>query len=190
MEHKNYYNFIGKIALEFRLSLNNICKLSGKEDTEENRMNIYNILVQASDKNDGLIKKYNYLFFYEALNEPQNISKISFEKAVNFVKRYKQAKKEANTGKIRELFRELNKTELDFNITKDKIGRENLSDEDIEIISRYRIKNMVPRMSFCEAFGIHRTSLEEREKKIKDPVLIKKLNILGELLAYNGRKKR
>ena len=190
MEHKNYYNFIGKIALEFRLSLSNICKLSGKEDIEKNRMEIYDILVEASEKNHDLIGKYNYLFFNESLNESENISKISFEKAVNYIKRYKQAKKENNVDKIKELIRELNKTELDFNSIKEKIGATRLSDEDIEIISRYRIKNMVSRMSFCQAFGIHRTSLEEREKKIKDPVLIKKLNTLGELFAYNGRKKR
>lgn len=190
MEHKNYYNFIGKIALEFRLSLNNLCKLTGKQDTEQNRMDIYNILVQASDKDEDLIKKYNYLFFYEALNEPQNISKISFEKAANYVKRYKQAKKEDNKEKIKELMRELNKTELDFNSTKDKIGRQNLSDEDVEIISKFRIKNVVSRIGLCEAFGIHRTSLEEREKKLKDEVLKKKLNILGEYLTYNVRKKR
>lgn len=190
MEHENYYKFIGKIALEFRLSLDNICKITGKENTEENRLSFYNTLEKINGKDLDLMDKYKYLFFYETLYEKESISKIAYTKAVNYIKRYKQANKEKDVEKIKKLMYELNKTEIDFNLTKDKFGKEILTLEDIEVISKYRIKNLISRERLCEDYGYSRSTLEKREFQLKDDVISAKLKILGEFLSTPGKKMR
>ncbi|MBR6689938.1 MAG: hypothetical protein IKL65_01235 [Bacilli bacterium] len=180
MINKNLYMFIGKLALEFRLSLDNICKMLGKENTDDNKMEIYNILKELSDNDDILIRKYNYLFFYETLRESENISKISYEKATNYVKRFNKARKDDNKELAKQLLKELDRTELDLISIRKKFGKENLTEEDINIICRYRIKNVLSRLKFCEHFGINRSTLENREKGLTDTVLIQKLNSIAE----------
>jgi len=180
MKNKNLWIFIGKIALEFRLSLDNICKILGKENTDDEKMKIYECLKSTTEGKENLLMKYKYLFFYETLREPENVSKIAYERAANYLKRYNHAKQEEEHDLVKQILTELDKTELDFISIKGKFGKENLTDEDINIICRYRIKNVLSRLKFCEHFGINRSTLENREKGLTDTILIKKLNSISE----------
>ena len=66
------------MALEFRLSLDNLCKLLGKEVTEQNKMDIYKAISLIFDNDPDYIEKFKYLFFYETFNEPQTSAKIAY----------------------------------------------------------------------------------------------------------------
>lgn len=174
------YNFLGQIALEFRLSLDNICKILGKEPTEENKMEIYNNIEISANKDIGKINKYKYLLFYETFNEPTRIASVALSKTINYLKRYQKAVSENNKEKLIELENELYKTEDQFKQISGKISVDRLSDEDIEKIARYRLKNVISRKTFCEDYSIGRSSLSERENKISSNYLKHKLEILSE----------
>jgi len=189
MENKELYNYVGKIALEFRLSLDNVCKIMGKEPTEENKMEIYKNIEEVSRRDYDLIKEYKYLFFYETFNESDNVAMIAYVKAANFIGRYNRAKKEGNEELATKTLLELSRTDNEFNQIKSKIGKQALTEKDVEIITRYRIKHAISRIAFCEQYGISRTSFEKRDRNISNSLLKKKLDILSEfLLSIENRK--
>ena len=61
MNSNNMYNFIAKMALEFRLSLHNVCRLLGKEPTDANKMEIYHKIIELNWELDAK-NAYSYLF--------------------------------------------------------------------------------------------------------------------------------
>ena len=177
MENVNTYKFVGKIALEFRLSLKNVCKLLGKEPNEKNKMNIYQIIKEL---NITTYEELNYLFFYETVNEPENISKITYSRAVNYVKRYNKAKKDGNKEEVIKILGELVKTEKDFEeVRKREYGKE-YTKEEIDIISRYRIKHVMSRERCCNWFGFGESTIGVKEKQTDDNVLKIKIETLNE----------
>ena len=54
------------------------------------------------------------------------------------------------------------------------------TDEEIEIVTRYRVKYSIPRKNFAEYYGFSSRSLEGRDKNVKDEGLKKKVQLLGE----------
>ena len=179
MKNKKLYIFIGKMALEFRLSLDNVCKILGKENNETIKLEIYKNICDSIDNNYEILDKFKYLFFCETINERETVSRISYERAANFIKRYNKLTKEGTKEEIITILEELNKTEKDFEKVKNKLGKENLTKEEIDIITRYRIKNVIPRSSFSQYYGINRTSLEKRDKFTTNEILRDKLELLS-----------
>ena len=186
MENKNLYKFIGKIALEFRVSLDNICKMLGKEVTDDNKMNIYNLIIASSNVDVDLKERFNYLFFYETMNEPESISKVTYTRAVNYVKRYQKAQKDGND---KEVLKELNKTENDLLEIQNNIGKSQLTEKQVEIIEKYRIKYVMSMLAFCQNFGIPRSTLDSRQKNINDVVLRTKLDCLADFHLQKSQDK-
>lgn len=180
MENKKLYNLIGDMALEFRLSLRNICKLLGKEPTEENRMAIYQSIIQAKNNDKDITSKFKYLFFYETINEQQNASRISYTKAVNYIKRYNKIAKEGTREQKVEILSELNKTERDLQNLKYKLGNETLNAEEILIVSKYRIKHVMSRHWFSQYFNVSESSLRRAEVKLESNIIKSKLDTLNE----------
>lgn len=181
-KERNFYKLIGKIALEFRLSLNNLCRLTGKESTEENRLNFYEKIKEyLIGKNNILDYQYRYLFFNETVNEPSSISVNSYKMALDYWKRYKKAKESKNKEEFVNVINELNKTEIEFqNLIKSDVNRI-LTEEEIIIISKYRIKKVLSKKIFCEEYRlIHRTNLSKREKMLESDDLKYKINNLNE----------
>lgn len=179
---KNFYKFIGKVALEFRVSLDNLCKLIGKEVNEENKKSIYEKIVEhAIGYNPPLQKQYNHLFFYETLNEPSYVSDDSYSNALNYMKRYKKASSSGNKEERHKILNELNKTENDF---KDLIKRKKtktLTQDEIIVITKYRIKTVLSKRKFYEVYGIiSRDNLMVREKELESDVLKYKINNINE----------
>lgn len=180
------YKFLGLLALEYRLSLNNLCKLIGLADTEENRLEIYNSIKNTAGGDIELLDRYNYLFFTETLNESVGASKVAYMCALNFLRRYRKADDENK----REVYNDLFKTELKFKEIKHKLGYEKLSVEEIVIISKYRIKYALSRERFCENHNISWRNLIRREKEIDSAILKNKLDMLAEFYkSFNCRKK-
>ncbi len=181
------YIFIAKMALEFRLSLDNLCKLLGREINENMKMDLYKN-IELTIPEFYMQEKYKYLFFYETLHEEESVSKIAYERALNFLKRYKKASKEGKE-EVNKILSELSKTDKDFQKIKLKPDKTNLSDEEIEIVTRYRVKYSMPRKDFAEYYGFSSRSLEKRDRNVKDETLKKKVQILGEYFM-DYRKER
>ena len=179
---------IAKMALEFRLSLDNICKLLGKEPSDTLKMEIFNNVIATTD-DFYMQEKFKYLFFYETTNEKESISRVAYERALNFLKRYNKALKEGTKEDIGKILSELSKTDKEFTQIKLKADKTNLTDEEIEIVTRYRIKYSMPRRNFADFYGFSSRSLESRDKNIKDESLRKKVEILGEYFS-DYRKER
>lgn len=189
MENTSLYKFIGKVALEFRLSLENICIILGKERDEKTQMEVYEILKEIAKGNQDLLIKYNYLFFYETVNESNNMSKIAYIKAVNYIKRYNKVVKDNDQEGIRKILEELNKTEEEFSKIRSKFNNTILNEEDLIIISKYRMKHVLSREKFCTCFSVSRSSLEKKEKQMSDTLIKEKLKLLSEyFLQFENRR--
>ncbi len=185
--NKNYNNstylFVGKMALEFRLSLNNVCKLLGWEQTEENGIKFYTIIEKLIGSNSELLAKYKYLFFVETCSESEKASRIEYMTALNFLNRYKKATKDNDMVLIEKLNSELERTEINFKNTLLKLKESKLDNEDIVAISKYRVKNAIAREPLCQIYGIGIRALINGEKNLQSNILKEKIETLSTYLS-------
>lgn len=191
MENEKVYIFIFKLALTFRLSLVNICKLLGKENTEKNKFEIYNVFVKLFGSDEDIRRAYEFLFNYETLNEPENISNKSLSMAVLFLKKYKNACESGNKESIDKITNELTKIDKQFKELSYK-DLTVLTDEDALIISKYRLKYALTKEWVCNHFNIGYKKLESRENNYENRKLKYKLNLLSNYyldLKYNSLKR-
>ncbi len=174
METKEMYKFICGIALEFRLSLKNICKILGWDPTEENKMKFYNIVEDIYGAKSYDIKKYKYLFFYETYDESENASRVSLTVALNFLNRYNNAIKSGDKDKIKEIISELHRTDDNLKKITDELREGVITPKTAEIITKYRIKYLIPRERFCKDYNISRDTLQKREREMESKILQEK----------------
>ena len=180
MKNENLYKLIFKIALTYRLSLENICILLGKEINEENKLEIYNMCMYLFGKQLDLKEAYEYLFNYETVKEPEKISKRSLNLASLFISQYKIALKSEDKEKLKRVYSML--TDIDNKILKLK-NREIdslLTVEEALIISKYRLKYAIARKKISESLDVNLGTLFEREQKVDDEILSYKLNLLSQ----------
>ena len=178
--NKSIYVLLGRMALEYRLSLSNICKILGWEPTEENRMKFYHIIEEVCASNYKLLSLYKYLFFFETDHEKESASKISYSLAINFLNRYKKALKDGDTEKAKKILRELNRTELEMNNVLPKLRERNIDRDDAIKISKYRIKHVIARDYFAKIYDITPSMLLRREKNIESELITYKLDLLSD----------
>ena len=88
MKKLDKYGLIGEIALESRLSLNNLCKLINKEATEDNKKDLYNKVIENFKSDDDKIEIYQYLFFNETVSQSQIESSESYRRALILFSKY------------------------------------------------------------------------------------------------------
>lgn len=185
---KKYYKLILKIALTYRLSLDNICLLIGKEITKENKDALKNIFYIISNEIYTYKRSSIILFDYETINESKIDSNSSFKMALNFYNRYMEANRNKDKEAINELIDELN--ELDLKIkqirTRDKAVK--LTQDDYDAICRYRIKYSISQKEISECLDIRRETLRAYESRIENSKLQKKLNILNDYYMDVSRK--
>lgn len=176
---KNFYKLVLKIALTYRLSLDNVCLLIGKKPTEENKKNIYYICMQIYEDNFKLKSAYKYLFNFETVNEPYSISKKSFLLASMFFEQYKLASKQKDFESIKKLNYKL--IEVDDKFSKLKAGEINTAiPQDITTISKYRLKYAISRKRICEYLDVALRTFINKENEIQDEKLKYKLKLLSE----------
>lgn len=194
MKNKKLYNLIGKMALEFRLSLDNICKIMNKPVTDETKTEIYENIKNYMDDYYQLQDMFEYLFFYETVNESSKASLIAYNKARNYLLRYNEAIKEDNKEKVIEIRKELTKTDRDFKELRNRGHEEKYTIDDIAIISKYRLKYAIPRETFCLNFPkvIFLRNLEAREEKLESEILKNKIKLLADyyLNFINNKQRR
>lgn len=183
MENKRLYSLIGQLALNYRLSLSNVCRLLGKNTDDKTRMEVYETILSITEDRDAR-DAYDFLFNYETVNESQKNSSLAFTKAAMFLKKYINAQKTNNKEEINALNGELVKIEKDFNQLffdyKNVKETKTPSSEEITIISRYRLKHRISQMQMSKNLGISREVVSNAEKKITDPLLMEKLQLLSD----------
>jgi len=168
------FGFIAKLALECRLSLKNICKILKIKETEENKKFIYEKIIETLGNDNYEKNKYNYLFGYETVVEPQEVSKKSYNNAIVKKIYYDRAELSGDKDKINLALQQLYVTDLAY-INLKKKDLSNLDLKDTEIISRYRLKHNISRESICSELSISPDVLRARELKLPDEVLKYKL---------------
>lgn len=192
---KNMMIFIGRIALEYRLSLKNVCILLKLEPTEENTTNIYNEITKDENLSYSLRDSYKYLFYYETNTESKEESAKALKDASNFITQYNKAQKSGNKEEVKNIMELLHKTDINFKQLKEtKDFSKPLTQEEQEIITKYRIKYCISNSSIANVLNVDRDRLRYNERKIEDSVLNKKAVMLSEYYedvtrnAYRRRK--
>lgn len=182
MVDKKLYTLLGKMALEYRLSLDNICKILKRPVTDETKMEVYENIKKFMKNYYQLKEVYDYLFFYETVNEPEEISLIAYYKAKNYLLRHNKAIKEGNKEKLIKIKKELTKTDTDFINLRDKGHDDLYTVDDIAIITKYRLKYAISRENFCEYYYkvISLRNLEKREKQLESSILKRKIDLLSD----------
>ena len=178
---ENMLIFISRIAFEYRLSLKNICIIMGMEPTEENKKNIYDLIIESMPIRSNERNRFEYLFNYETINESEGQSKESLDNAFKFLRQYNQFKKADNKEKVQEIMKLLYDTDTKFKQLKEtKDFSKAFTQEEQEIISKYRIKHCISNHSIARYLNIDRDRLSQGEQKLENSNLRKKAIMLSE----------
>lgn len=176
---KNMYTWMLKIALEYRLSLQNICIILGIEATEENQRNIYNIFEEFFGSNTDLKILYDFLFSIETKNESEETSLKALNSGYLLFHQYQIASRNRDSEKINNLNNELNTLDNRIKELKNKDISVEFTDNDYLDIIKYRIKYSISRAEICTMLNINSSDLIRFEVQLEDEELINKLNILN-----------
>jgi len=169
--------FLTKVALEYRLSLKNICKFIGIELTSQNEKTILDeFLGYQLNQDDGGI--FNYLL-YETDSELEKDENISYQAASLFFSKLKRANLSESKEKINEVLKELNKIDRNFETVKKNFSKKELSKDDIMAISKYRIKYGLSRREMANILGCYDSVLLRKEKLIDSEYIKRKLEKLN-----------
>ena len=226
-EEINKYRFLGALALKYRLSLLNVCKLAvsfgivAKSTTiYENLLNSMYSMYGHKNRNNSDITPIKYLFNVETLNETQEVRKESYDAARSFIDTYKvvprslseieseikQATQENNEEKLGKLRNEqkaysiLYSEELNYDALKKAIRQSRssgnkfmYSDNDILIMSEYRLKYSLSRMAITADMDISTGNYTIREQRITDPKFVSRIQALNDFyedLLYSNLSNR
>ncbi len=169
---------IMNIALEFRLSLKNICRFLGVNQNEANQKLFYDEIMKFI--NDSTLSNEFKFLVYETAVESEQDSKIAYNIAKIF---YLKSQKEVLLNKDRKsIMNKLFKTDCDYYKLKTKGIKLPMSDQDALIISKYRIKHAIPKEQMAIELEVHRVSIDKWENRVSqsNPRLGNKLSKLNE----------
>lgn len=188
---KQLYKLIFNMALTYRLSLDNICILLGKEVNETNKKDVYDACMYLYEKNIEIRKAFEYLFNFETLNESKEVSALALDSAKSFMSVYKEACNSGDKDRIRETKSSLLNIDKDFKKILNMQGQIPLTKENMLVISKYRIKYGLSRKVISRCIGVHHTNFIRKEQEIEDEIIKNKLKILSEYhLDIVSRDKR
>lgn len=179
-KQKSLYTLMMKMALTYRLSLNNICILLGKEPTNENKKEVYDIFELLFGNNINLRNCYLFLFNYETYKEPEKISNVALISAYMFLKKYKKASRNHDKEEMRKLISELNDLDNKVKPLKLRDTSKRLLKQDYFNVVDYRIKYSLSVNAVCNILKIKRDTLRDFEKRITNPRLRYKIDKLAD----------
>jgi len=182
--------FYIKLALEYRLSLDNLCKIMGIDPTTENKKSLYDEIL----KNDHYVNNevYEYLFNYETINESEQASNEAYSGAVTFIKYYLNYKNN-DPELAKRILNKLDYTDQEYKKVEAKYSKysNSIDLEDVKVISMYRLKYAVSRAEIADWLGVNVQMLRRREIELDDELLqekLKKLNEYSEALKLKNVK--
>ena len=177
---KDFYTWILKIALEYRLSLENICIILGIEPTEKNKENMYNVFEELFGLNTDLKGVYDLLFKYETKNESEEISLNALNSGFLTFHQYQIALKNNDTSKLNDLKNQLNILDNKIKELKNRNFEYQLTNDDYLNITKYRIKYSLSRTEICKMLNINSENLIRFEVELENEELNNKLSILNQ----------
>lgn len=176
---KDFYTWILKIALEYRLSLENICIILGIEATEKNQEKMYNIFNELFGLNTDLKGVYDILFKYETKNELEETSLNALNSGFLAFYQYQIALRNNDTFKLESLKNQLNILDNKIKELKNRDTSYELSYDDYLNITKYRIKYSLSKSEICKMLNISNESLIRFEVELENDELNNKLSILN-----------
>ena len=168
-----------KVALKFRLSLINVCKIDGIDNpTEKDALQMWRrIEIYFMNKPFYALNPYRYLFNYEALNRPNKFEFSSFFGAKHFLKCLNEETNPVEKSRLQE---ELVKEETDFkNFIKYYYPGKKVSFGDINIIEKYRTKYAINQQDIADMLHIDKHQLQIWESQITNENLLYRINQLN-----------
>lgn len=166
-------NLYAQMALTFRLSLPSMARILKKTENE--------VYEDLGAKRGNAEYALRYLWNVETAFDSEEIREAKERKARNFLNLLISVQKSHDESKKQALLEMLLKEEKAYFSVKRKVAeKESLEMEDVEIISRYRVKYGISQRAFEQDLGINRDWLNRNELKITDPELRSKLNDLNE----------
>ena len=201
------YKFLGDLALKYRLSLENVCRIAGLDVNSENKTELYNIFLSLGY--DYKAAAFEYLFTYETVNEKPAKSALARKNAKKFIDSFnvvprdpslilKDMENENDEKKLMRLrdemdaYEELYKEELDYEALKRiiKAGDYKLTLNDFLIIEKYRLKNALSQISISKELDMFRDKINRWEANIEDEELKSRLKDLSDFYLDLHSKNR
>lgn len=158
---------ITQLILEYRVSLEDISKTFNKDKNE-----LYNNLMKYN--NESVQKALKYVLDYENGIVSKEEKEYSRKQVRLFLMKFSFAKDKDEKVKI---INSLNHDKEVMSLRTKK--RSELTNDDLEKISRYRLKYAMSRKRIEEYFAVTEDSLRAYEKTIQDTMLKQKLEILN-----------
>ena len=171
---------IKAMALEFRLSSKNLCRLLGyKYNTKNEELVVKKIL--DSSKNEEERLRLIYLF-YETNCENDRESLVAYDACKLFLLKVQKANITQDTKLQEKTARLLYSTEFDFQRVKEKIENDELlrgvSQDDALILAKYRIKYCLSKMEMAKICGLNRDTISKYESRLESKRIKNKLENL------------
>ena len=169
MDNNNYNDkkmkFIKNVALEYRLSLFNICKLLKIEPTKENKKIVYDRMISICDKVNAEQRAINSLISETATENEKEANK-SLLVALYYLGQVTIATNSGDAKQINEANIRLFRTDYDFKDLASRINPRNITVEDMKIIARYRIKYALTKTHVASMIRLDKETISHNEKKL------------------------
>lgn len=172
--------FIKKLALEYRLSTKNICKLLGQEPTEENQQFIYNLFMNNDEILSYKEKKEFIYLDYETTAERKQNEQASYMVAQMTLLKLQKALLENDKEQFQQIKDKISKIDTDFENLRKREKWVKIKEEEILIIAKYRIKHALSKQEINRRIGIADTNLTKVEKTITSEFWSSKVKKLNE----------
>lgn len=175
--------FYVQLALTYRLSLKSMSRLIKKGEIDT-----YNLLISDETTRDAII----YLFDYEAKLEPEEVEERKFLQAEEFYRAYLQAHMNEDKEQKKILVNQLVEVDHQFSPIKMRLSKMNHDDptaEDLDVISRYRLKYAYSGKAICRAINIWDDMLRRYEKKL-DGELGQRVEKMNQYFNINEQDRR
>lgn len=171
---KEKLKLVSALALEYRLSLKNMCKILGLSTTGEEQNNLKEeILKMFEDKN-----AINFLI-YETSNESSNASKSAYNLASLVWSNIAIALKSKDSKKIKSASKYLYDIDQKFMKLLEKENWLSLTKEEFLIIAKYRVKYAMKIDDISSILKISRNTIINNEKLITNEKWKKRIEDLS-----------
>ncbi len=183
---KNLYEeelkFIANLALEFRLSLKNICKFLKVNSSDDNQILFYNEIIRCL-KDASSTEEFKYLVYETSLESESeskrayNLSIMNYSKYLNIKNKY--LKGEVDYKEVKKCLQALKFTDVKFK-ELESIGFENVNlDNYADDIVKFRIKHCISQVTFSRAYDISLYEVKKLETLVSKDILKKKIKSLN-----------
>lgn len=174
---KEKLKLVSALALEYRLSLKNICKILGLGETEKDQNNLKEELLSITEDCDDK-NAINFLI-YETSNEPSNASKSAYNLASLVWSNIAIALKSKDSKKIKSASKYLYDIDKKFAKLLEKENWLSLTKEEFLIIAKYRVKYAMKIDDISSILKISRNTIINNEKLITNEKWKKRIEDLS-----------